>query len=273
MTILCNSSDPTLLQNELDFNFHKIAEWFEKNKLTLNIKKTKLMIFGTNPILPKFSNISLSYNGTTIDRVDSFRYLGVVFDPRLTWSEHINKLSCNISKRIGVIRRVKYYLPPKTLMMLGNALIMPLFDYCSCVWSNCNANLSNSLQVLLNRLGRILLSADIKTPIKDILSSLGWCKLTDKWQEQLLLMIFKSLKGHAPLYLSELFTFNDCLHSQCTRSQSNNTLIEPAWNNMQGKRTFLYRSTKEWNKLPNDIKISFKYMTIPEFKNAISNPP
>ena len=269
-TILCNSSDPVTLQYELDSYLSKISNWFNKNKLTLNIKKTKLMVFGTSQILSKFKDISISYNGDTIERVDSFKYLGVTFDPQLTWKDHINRMSSNVSKRIGVIRRIKYFLPPNTLKMLATALVIPLFDYCCCVWSNCNIQYSSCLQVLMNRLGRILLSVDIKTSVDFILSSLGWRRLNVRWNEQLLIMTFKCLKGCAPTYLSSKFIFNNSLHSKCTRSQTHNNLIIPPWNICQGKRTFLYRSSKGWNDLPNEIKTNFKDMTIFSFQNTIN---
>ena len=49
------------------------------NSLTLNIKKTKLMLFGTNQSLCKFKDISLIYEGVMIKRVEKFKYLGVLF--------------------------------------------------------------------------------------------------------------------------------------------------------------------------------------------------
>ena len=94
------------------------------------------MIFGTKHTLHNFNNISLAYDTDIVERVDNFKYLGVVFDPQLTWSNHIDQLTSNVSKRIGIIQRIKYYLPSSTLNLLGDALVMPLFDYCSSVWSN-----------------------------------------------------------------------------------------------------------------------------------------
>ena len=74
-TLLCSSSDPISLQSDLTSSLTSIANWFKVNKLTLNVKKTKLMIFGTNNILKKFENISLTYAKDFIDRVDSYKYL------------------------------------------------------------------------------------------------------------------------------------------------------------------------------------------------------
>ena len=137
-SLLVSSSDPLCLQNSLNLNMCKIASWFQKNHLTLNISKTKLMIFGTPQNLSKYQNISLSYNGETIERVDNFKYLGIVFDSHMTWSHHIDLITSNVSKRCGAIRRVKYYLPNFILKKLADSLVMPHFDYCSHVWSNCS---------------------------------------------------------------------------------------------------------------------------------------
>ena len=49
-SLLVSSSDPLCLQNSLNLNMCKIASWFQKNHLTLNISKTKLMLFGTPKI-------------------------------------------------------------------------------------------------------------------------------------------------------------------------------------------------------------------------------
>ena len=64
----------------------------------------------------------------------------------MTWLDHINHVSANISKRCGVLNRVKYNLPNCTLKMLAEAMIIPNFDYCSPVWSNCNNELKTRLQ-------------------------------------------------------------------------------------------------------------------------------
>ena len=124
-TLLCSSPDPVTLQQELDKKISNINKWFLDKKLSLNAKK----LFGTNDVLSKFDGISLS---------PSFKYLGVTLDPNLTSYDHVTCVSSNVSERIGIICRVKYYLRSKALHMLDNALAMPHFDYCNTVWSNCS---------------------------------------------------------------------------------------------------------------------------------------
>ena len=94
-TLLTSSSDPMTLEIELKQNLDMVANWFKSNHLTLNIKKTKLMMFGTWQALSKFKDISLTYDNNDIEIVDKFKYLGVVFDPHLSWCEHVNHMSSN----------------------------------------------------------------------------------------------------------------------------------------------------------------------------------
>ena len=183
-SLMCKSQNVSDLQDQFDSCISKVAEWFKANKLTLNVDKTKFMIFGTNRTLEKFDDVKLIYNNNQIERVDELKYLGVKLDSKLSWSAHVDYLSKNISKRTGIIKRVKHFLPRKTVVMLSNALVIPHFDYSSTVWSNTSAESLNRLQVLHNNLARIILSADIRTPINEMMEELKWIKLEKRWHEQ-----------------------------------------------------------------------------------------
>ena len=270
-TLLFESSNSASLQLHMNDSLSKMAHWFKANKLTLNIKKTKYMLFGTNHTLNNFDDILLMYGSDIIERVDKFKYSGVIFDPLLAWSEHVNYISSVVSKRIGVIRRVKFYLPPSTLNLLASALVFPHFDYCSPVWSNCISEFCNSLQILQNKLARVLLSADIYTPILDMMDTLHWDKLCERWNKQILIVVFKCLKNDAPSYLSSNFIFTSSIHSQGTRSQSFNTLVLPSWYNNSDKRTFQYRGALKWNTLLSDRRSNLTSMNLNMFKSYISN--
>ena len=98
---------------------------------------------------------------------------------------------------------------------LADSLVMPHFDYCSHVWSNCSLTLSSKLQILLHNLARIILSADIRTNIDStyMMSSLKWLKLNDRWNNYILVMLYKCLTGRAPDYLCSKFSFTNSTHA------------------------------------------------------------
>ena len=135
-------------------------------------------------------------------------------------------------------------------------------------WSQTH-NHHNHLQILQNKLARVLLHADIRTPIDKMMEDLNWVKLDCRWSQQLLIVTFKCLKEIAPVYLSYCFTFTHSAHGRTTRSQCSNSLVVPPWNIAAGKRTFHYRAASLWNRLPVDVRSKFTDMSLNEFKSFI----
>ena len=268
-SLMCKAKTADDLKVQLESNLKAVANWFKANKLTLNTDKTKFMIFGTNHTLNHYNDITLTFDDKFIERVDVFKYLGIKFDSNMSWSSHIDYVSGNISKRIGVVKRAKYFLPHKTLVMLSNALVIPHFDYASSVWSNCSATNQYQLQVLHNRLARTILFADIRTPVDDMLNSLNWIKLCDRWSNHMILLTFKCIKNMCPEYLCNQFDFVHNAHDHKTRSHSSNTLIVPKCNSNSGKRTFIVRAANLWNNLPPSYRVNFETMSLHQFKTSI----
>ena len=72
------------------------------NKLTLNIKKTNFMILSRRKdALDKSINIKI--NDQNIDKVHSFRFLGVTINEKLKWADHIRNISKELNKLNGII--------------------------------------------------------------------------------------------------------------------------------------------------------------------------
>jgi len=265
-TLMCKGKTKQDIQNKLESCLFNIAKWFKANELTLNVDKTKLMICGTKCQLEKFNDVNVFYNNNVIERVSEFKYLGVKFDCCMTWSNHVDYLCSSIAKRIGIIKRVKHFMPRHTLTMLSNALVIPLFDYGSTVWSNFSQESQLKLQVLHNNLARTILSADIRTHVDDMMAALEWIKLKDRWENHLLILVFKCLKNLSPAYLSSQFNFIHDYHNYATRNHSSNTLVVPKFKSNSGKRTFHVRSAYIWNNLPTTIRTEVNVLSLGQFK-------
>ena len=80
-TFRCNTNVNT--NNELT----KISEWLKVNKLSLNTKKTKAMIFHMPQ--KQVTTPKLEIDGTSIEFVNSFNYLGITIDKHLSWQDQI----------------------------------------------------------------------------------------------------------------------------------------------------------------------------------------
>ena len=90
---------------------------------------------------------------------------------------HVSAIVSNVSKVIGVLRRLKPLLPLSALVLIYNSLIQPHFDYCSVIWDN----LGQKLQRMQNRAARIITAgSDYYTRSSEILRSLNWNNLEDR---------------------------------------------------------------------------------------------
>ena len=65
-----------------------LTTWCQKNKLTVNINKTKVMLFGTRNMLERGIRCDTFINGTKLQYVNHFNYLGVKLDSSLTFELH-----------------------------------------------------------------------------------------------------------------------------------------------------------------------------------------
>ena len=87
----------------------KLSEWFRANKLSLNVLKTNLLLFGSKPIPTNNNHFRLILDGNVIERVivGLTKFIGVFLDEKLKWTQHLNHISNKISKGLGIIGRVE----------------------------------------------------------------------------------------------------------------------------------------------------------------------
>ena len=133
-TIYFNLEEFDHLNKEGDINgeLEKVNTWLKLNKLSLNAQKTKLMVFHRKQ--KHVDEINVQYNGTKIERVESFNFLGIMLDENLTWKSHIETVGKKISKVTGILYRLKNIFPENVLFVLYNSLIVSYINYGLLLW-------------------------------------------------------------------------------------------------------------------------------------------
>lgn len=147
----------TDVQRVVQDDLEKITLWMIDNELVLIKSKTKTLLFGTSQRLPVVSNFHIYLNGTKLEPVYSFKYLGITLDCQLNWKEHVETVSLNVSARLKLLSRIRSCLTPAAAIWVYNGLIQPLFDYCDVTWSKLPEGCSQELQRLQNKASRIIL--------------------------------------------------------------------------------------------------------------------
>ena len=147
-----SNKDISLLNNIMSNGLNKLNKWFQTNKLSLNLKKSNFMLFGTHNKTKKYSNrFKLCLDNVEISYVDAFKFLGLTVDQSLTWNNHINDLSKKCSSSIGILNEVKNFLPESALLSLYNTLILSHINYGITAWSSAGVSAKNRLHILQKR--------------------------------------------------------------------------------------------------------------------------
>jgi len=70
-----------------------------------------------------------------IDRVQKFKYLGVVFDENLSWEEHIKRVHSKSSSRLYLFKQIGNFLDTKQSKIVFTSLVQSIMDYADTIWS------------------------------------------------------------------------------------------------------------------------------------------
>ena len=84
---------------QLSSEMNKLSTWFKTNRLSLNVSKTNCMIFG-RPDKPEHHRVYI--DNIVIERVNCKKFLGVLIDSKLSWSDHVSYIRHKMSKNLSV---------------------------------------------------------------------------------------------------------------------------------------------------------------------------
>ena len=132
-TLYCNVNQ-NITAEVINGELLRINQWLGANKLSLNITKTKFMVFHMHNKSVSYPDLQI--NGNKIERVTEFNFLGLVLQSNLSWNKHVNHISLKVSKAIGNIHRLKSVYPLSVLLTLYNTLVLPHFNYCILSWAS-----------------------------------------------------------------------------------------------------------------------------------------
>ena len=102
------------------------------NGLALNLKKTKYMIFSRSREIELPSPLIIS--NTAIERKKEARFLGVIMDESLSWSVHIKTILSKMSRYVGIMYKIKKYLPMTARLQIFHSFVQSHINFCSLVW-------------------------------------------------------------------------------------------------------------------------------------------
>ena len=118
----------TCLQVNLQRAVDALADWFSSWALTVNNKKSAVMVFTSLRAVPQ---VIISLHGEAISQVLTHKHLGLTLDSHLSWSSHVEAIISKASWKLGLLCRLRHTLPSLAMQSLFTVCIRRAIEYAS----------------------------------------------------------------------------------------------------------------------------------------------
>ena len=255
------------LINTFNNEINHVSNWFKANKLSLNVSKTNYIHF-SNKKKKHTSTINIKIDGSIIHPTDKTKFLGIIIDQKLNWKPHIIKITNQISRSIGIIKKFRHTLPSNILFTLYNTLILPYISYCNtawattsytfnqndCPWTSIYSTKIDKLFKLQKRAIRLCTNSDSLSHTKNLFHSLNTLNIFDINKLQIALLMHRHINNNLPKSFNNFFTQNKDVHKYNTRNRDNFVATKPSSELI--KYSIKYSGPKIWNSLDSNLKSS-----------------
>ena len=261
-TLNCFKNSSNNTNDQINKELSAINKWMKINKLSLNSKKTKSMLFHA-PQKPVVSP-RIHIDNENIEFVNNFNFLGLHLDRGLNWHHHISIISKKISKVIGILTKLKHTLPVEILVTIYNSLLLPHLNYGALLWEKC----SGKLFVLQKKAVRAIMCCRFNAHTSKYFKELNLLKCDDICALHAYKFCFKLENGTLPDYFhSGIFVKTRNLHDHHIR-QSNKFQL-PLVKHEFAKSTIQFKISKFFNNIEPSIKNKIYSHSFDGFKRYV----
>jgi len=273
--ILLSHPNLQTLVSTFNCELRKVSLWFKVNKLSLNVSKTNFILFSNNRHRRSSSSINLLIDDKPILSVNETKFLGVIIDKNLNWNQQITKISTQISRSVGIIRRLKNFLPQHILISLYNTLVLPYISYCNiswaitlskfeilCPWTSTETTKLDKIFILQKKAVRSCTNSTFNAHTKSLFHDLKTLNVFDINKLHTALFMYRYANNLLPNSFEGFFTQPNEYHSHNTRT-ADNFQISSNHSNIN-RNSIKYTGPQVWNNLPPSIK---NCKSLASFKN------
>ena len=268
-TQLIHTFDPTDYNDivaNVNADLRRVLEYSKKHNLKLNAKKTQVMLFAQANSKDFLKNyLSFEIDGQRLEFTDTAKNLGVVFDTRLRFSEHISYISKKSYLVLKALYANRHILNFKVKKKLCEAHIMSILAYCLILYYPCLTQLDcQRLQKIQNNCCGFVCGLRKYDHVSLKINQLQWLKMDGLFKYLILIFTYKLLKTSIPSYLRCRLVFRGDGHSVPVRA---NLLTVPRHSSSLFQRGFTYNVVSAFNK----YFYYFNSTSIVTFRNLIRN--
>ena len=148
--LYCSNSSSKVVRKKMQSDLNNVERWFQENRLSLNVSKTKIMTFMSDHKRKSRFEFKFFMKGNLIEEVDKYKYLGVLLDNRLSGDAQYAKTMQTLGWKIKTFGKIRKFLDTNAALTVYKSTILPIIDYCDQFQLLWNAEKLSKLQKLQN---------------------------------------------------------------------------------------------------------------------------
>ena len=247
------------LESAVNNELYKVYTWLTANKLSLNIKKSnfvnfrprqKKLPYQVNMIV--FDHPSNSY--FSLECKNYVKYLGVLIDENLTWKHHISYIASKINMSIGIIARLRHFVPSHTLHHIYRSFIQPYLLYGIVAWGRAGKTYRTKILRLQKRALRLMFFGDYKSHAVPFFISSNLLPLDLLYFKSVAILMHDVFNNLSAPQITNIFNFQSNIHPYNTRSSSRGNFSVQHSRLEKQNRSFSRVGVKVWNSLPVEMR-------------------
>ena len=192
------------------------------------------------------NELSLKCNGITINATDTVTLLGITFDSKLNFKNHIENICKTVNRNTNVLLRIRKYLDYTKSVTLYTAYMLSHFKYCPIIWMFCSKT-SNSLVNKTHKRALRVVHNNFHLSLEELLVQGNSVSIHIQNIRSLMTEVFKALNGVSPDLVSELFQKKE---TQYSLRQPNLLRLPTTLHYNHGIYGISFTASLLWNQLP-----------------------
>ena len=159
--LIFSHRDSAVVAERLSTELLSCKKWLVDSKLSLHVRKTECLLFGSKRRLKGVDSFQVYCDGAPVERVHCVKYLGVLLDESLDGSMHVGKMLKTCAGRLSFLYRKAFLLDRNCRKILCTALVQPYMDYCNGAWYGAlSVDLKKRLDILQRKMVRYVEGLD-----------------------------------------------------------------------------------------------------------------
>ena len=245
-TVVYSHANLSHLTSTLSHDSNIAVTWFRNNGMQANPTKFQCIISHKSHRVYS----PLYIDSAALVPEETVKLLGVTFDVKLTFEQHVNDICKKASRDLNILKRFSKILSTANKTRIFHSFIVSHFNYCPVIWHFCSKRKTKMLDKIQERSLRFVFN-DKLSSYDDLLKRIKKDPLHVTRLKSILILVYKCINNLCPTYVNSLFTIKVSVYTM----RDNLLTQQPKMNTVfHGLNSLLYHGSKMWNSLPVYIK-------------------